>query len=192
MMKPALFVIDYIKGITEGNGSCAQFLQEHPEIIDNTNKLIELSHKIGIPIFHIRLAFDPNYRGLPKHAPSAKMIRENQQFQLNTQATEFISRIKIYSTDGIINKTYGDVFHGNNLITALKKQSIDSILFTGVATDNAILFSTNTAILNDFLVIVVKDACGAPSQESHDNALKIMTGRTASAIISTEEAIKRL
>ena len=191
-MKKALFVIDFINGIAEGKGTCANFLNEHPDVIANTNKLISTSHRYKVPIFHIRLAFDPNYSNLPKYAPFGKVIRDNQLFQVDSPETEFISSIKVYPDDVIINKNYGDVFHGNSLLNELKKNDIKTIFFTGISTDNAILNSCNTAVLNDFYVIVVKDACGAPTKEAHINALNIMKGRTASDIITSEEANTKL
>ena len=192
MFKRALFVIDYIKGIAAGNGTCAEYLQNHPEVIQNTNALISAARNRQILVFHIRLAFDVDYTGLPKYAPSANSIRGNQRFQLNSDATEFIADIQQMPSDSIINKSYGDVFQGNQLLQQLKTESIDEIIFTGVATDNAILNSANTAILNDFYVTVAHDACGAQTAAAHENALKIMKGRTASEIITTAELLESL
>jgi|GEM_PF-1304999 len=192
MVAKALLVIDYIKGIALGGGSCANYLKEYPYVIENTNALIDCARNHGIPIYHIRLAFDSEYHGLPKYAPSANAIKGNQRFQLNSEATEFISDIQIKSEDHIINKTYGDIFHGNSLMQLLKNNHTKEIILTGVSTDNAILNSSNTAILNDLYVTVVQDACGAPTMTAHENALGIMKGRTASEIADTEVVMQAL
>ena len=142
-------VIDYIKGIASSKGSCAKYLQAHPEVIQNTNSLINAARSHQISIFYIRLAFDSNYHALPKFAPNAHAIRNNSLFQLGSTATEFIADIQLIPTDTIINKTYGDVFQGNQLLQQLKKQHIEEIILTGISTDNAILNSANIAIRND-------------------------------------------
>lgn len=191
-MKTALLVIDFINGIAAGNGSCADYLKNHPAVVENTNTLIKTARQQQALAVHVRLAFDPNYAGLPKQAPSANAIRSNKLFQLDTDATTFIAEIDIKPSDVIVNKTYGDVFHGNQLLQQLKDQAIEQILFTGVATDNAILNSANTAMLNNFFVTVIEDACGAPTETAHVNALAIMKGRTASEIINTSQAVERL
>lgn len=191
-MKKALFVIDFIKGIVSGNGTCTHYLQQHPNVIKNTNTLIDAAHLHHIAVFHIRLAFDADYDGLPEFAPAANTIRNNQRFQSGSESTEFISDISQSATDTIINKTYGDVFQGNQLLKQLKQQDIKEIIFTGVATDNAILNSANTAICNDFYVTVVEDACGAADLTAHQNALNIMKGRTASEIITTDKLLEKL
>lgn len=191
-MKSALLVIDYINGIAKGNGSCAEYLKNHPEIIHNTILLINQAHAIELPVFHIRLAFDSSYSNLPKHAPTADALRNNQLFQLDSLSTQFIPNLSIQPKDQVINKCYGDIFHGNDLITTLKKQGIETLYFTGISTDNAILFSTNTAMLNNFRVVVIQDACAAPTIEAHLNALHIMKNRSVSDIISTQVALNKL
>lgn len=70
MKKSALFVINYITGIAE-TGVCALFLNDHSEVLENTNKIIKSFRKLNLPIFFIRLTFNENYQGLPKHAPNA-------------------------------------------------------------------------------------------------------------------------
>lgn len=132
MLNRALLVVDYIKGISAGNGTCAGYLQDHPEVIENTNALINAARSHQIPIFHIRLAFNTDYTGLPKYAPSTSAIRNNQRFHLNSEATEFIPDIQQMPTDTIVNKSYGDVFQGNQLIQQLKNQGIEQIFYTPV------------------------------------------------------------
>ncbi len=73
-MHKALLVIDYIVGIAK-KGACAAFLKKHPEIIKNTNKIIESFRQTDLPTFFIRLAFDENYQKLPKYAPNATHIK---------------------------------------------------------------------------------------------------------------------
>lgn len=192
ILNKALLILDYIKGIASGRGVCTEYLAEHPEIIENTNSAIIKARSSHIPIFHVRLAFDSSYNGLPKHAPFASTIRDNHRFLLNTEATEFIPEISKKPTDTIINKTYGDAFKGNQLMQELKKQNIEEIIFTGVSTDNAVLNSANTAMLNDFYVTILKDACGAQTATAHESALKIMSGRTASEITTTSDFLKKL
>ena len=188
-MKKVLLVIDFIKGIVEGKGSCSTYLSEHPELIVNTVFLMRMARENNIPIYHIRLAFDPEYAYLPKYAPSAKVIKENLRFQIGSEAVEFISSIQINDEDKIINKSYGDIFHGNDLLDELREAGVEQVIMVGVATDNAILNSANTAILNNLFVTIVRDACGAPTEEAHEAALKIIKGRTASEIISTQDLI---
>ncbi len=68
----------------------------------------------------------------------------------------------------------GDPFYKSGLLELLREYSIEEVVFTGLATDNAILFGTNTTILSDFSTVVVTDAVGARTEEAHRQALAIM------------------
>lgn len=188
-MKQALLVIDFIEGIAK-KGSCAHFLNANPTVISNVNKLIHCFRKKHDPIFHIRLAFDSNYQGLPRNAPNGPVLRKNKKFLLDHSDTKFISEIDIQENDMVLNKKYGDPFYKSGLLELLKDHNIEEVIFTGVATDNAILFGAHSAITHDFSSTVITDAVGAPTKEAHEHALAIMKGRVVNQFLSTNSFLK--
>ncbi len=188
-MKQALLVIDFIEGIAK-KGSCAHFLDENPSIISNVNQLISCFREKHDPIFHIRLAFDSNYQGLPRNAPNGPFFKENKKFLIDHSDTKFISEIDVQEGDAILNKKYGDPFYKSGLLELLNDRFIEEVLFTGISTDNAIIFGANSAITHDFSTLVVTDAVGAPTQEAHEHALAIMKGRVVNQFFSTDGFLK--
>ncbi|MDP1574408.1 MAG: isochorismatase family protein [Coxiellaceae bacterium] len=58
-----------------------------------------------LPIYHIRVAFDKDYTGLPKHSHLFNQAKQKGLFQIGNQDAEFIDEINIQSSDVIINKT---------------------------------------------------------------------------------------
>lgn len=190
-MIKALLVIDYINSIA-GSGTCAEYLENHPEVLSNTNKLIGIFREHKHPIFFIRLGFDKDYSDLPKHAPVASFLKEKQMFQLGTIETEFIQELNYNEGDLVFNKTYGDPFHGSGLLKALQDLNVEEVIFTGIATDNAIINGANSAMINNLKVTIVSDACGGVTDESHEAALAIMKGRTASETLSTQTLLKKI
>ena len=187
-MKKALLVVDYIKGIAE-TGSCADYLKENPKVIANTNVLIRFARDQGMLVIHVRLAFTPDYQGLPRYAPTAQFIRNNRKFLLNTPETEFIAGIDVKVGDLIVDKKYGNPFYGNDIDDLLETHGVEGVIFTGVATDNAILQGSNAAIERGYHVTVVTDACGAPTTKAHEDALAIMKGRTVTEFLTTQEVL---
>ena len=146
-----------------------------------------------MPILFIRLAFDETYEDLPCYAPNANIIKSNRKFLIGNPETAFIPELDFrIDKDIILNKKYGDPFHGSGLLDVLLKLNSEEIIFTGIATDNAIINGANTAITNNFKVIVISDACGAQNAEHHELALKIMKGRTASEITTTAEYLTQI
>jgi biuret amidohydrolase len=183
-MTTALLVIDYINGIAK-TGVCAQHLKEHPEVITNTNHLIRTFRTQKLPLIFIRLAFNAEYDGLPQYAPPAAYIKEHRLFQLETDAVQFIDELDYTIDDIVVNKTYGNPFLGNNLEKQLKALGVQELVFTGVATNNAILFGANAAIEKNFRVTLAHDACGAQTTADHEAALAIIKNRAANLIVDT-------
>ncbi len=181
-----LLVIDYINAIA-GKGTCAKYLGEHPEVVQHTNQLIKLFRSKEWLIFFVRLAFEPDYAELPAYAPNRQTLVENKKFQLASEEVRFIDTLDITSSDRVINKKSGNPFFGSGLLEALQKVEAKEVIFTGVATDNAILFGTNTAMTGGFKPIVVSDACGAATDAAHVSALAIIKRTSADAVVATKE-----
>lgn len=186
-MKKAVLVVDYIRAIAEGKGSCAAYLKAHPKVVDNTNNLIRAARESGDLVVHIRLAFDKEYRGLPANAPSAAAMKANQKYQIGSTEVEFIDEIDVAKGDVVLNKKYGDPFFGSGLLDLLQKNGVETVVLSGISTDNAILNGANTAMANNFYVVVAQDACGASTQEKHEQALGIMKGRSVNQFVNTAD-----
>ncbi len=188
-MKTALLVIDYINGII--GGSCKNFANDHP-IVSNTNKLIEAARKRDIPIYFVRVAFDPNYTGMPKHSVIFNHIKSQGMLQLGTDATEFVKDLNYQKSDVVITKTAVSPFHCNGqLKKMLQAQHVERLIFAGVATDMAINIGVREAHDDGYYTIVAEDACGASSEELHLWAITLLK-RVANEVISVEAVIKAL
>jgi nicotinamidase-related amidase len=186
-MKTALLVIDYINGII--NGSCKDYAEKHP-IVKNINKVIAFCRSRNIPIYHVRVAFDKLYTDLPKHSPLFNQAKQKGLFQIGNRDAEFIEAIDIQPSDTIINKTAVSPFHSEGLLDSLKSSYIEKLIFTGVATDNAINLGTREAHDMGFYTVVVEDACGASSEEHHQWAI-VLLKKIANEIITTDACINR-
>lgn len=182
-MKTALLVIDYINGIM--NGSCRDYAGKYP-IVKNTNKVIALCRSKRIPIYHVRVAFDKQYTGLPAHSPLFNQAKQKGLFQIGSKDTDFIDEIDIQASDTIINKTVVSPFHSEGLLASLQSAHIEKLVFTGVATDNAINLGTREAHDMGFYTVIVEDACGASSEEHHQWAITLLKKIANEIIIAND------
>lgn len=182
-MKSALLVIDYINGIL--NNGCKKFAEDHP-IVANTNKLIAMCRKEGVPIYFIRLGFDANYSHCPKYSLAFNRIRKNKLFRLGELSAEFINEIDYRPTDIVINKTAVSPFCcEGRLIESLRKNKTERLIFSGVATDNAINLGVREAHDMGFYTTIVEDACGASSEDFHRQAINLLE-KIANEIVTTK------
>lgn len=187
-MKKALLVIDCINGIVDG--SCKDYVAKHP-VIDNINHIITTCRNIHIPIIFIRLAFESYYDEIPKHSKLFNHAKAHGRFKLGTPDTQFVPNLMMQANDEIFNKTGASPFCGNDLMQWLKKNQIEQLIFTGLATDNAINIGVREAHDQGFYTIIPEDACGASCQDFQQWSLTLLS-KIANKIIDTETCIKQL
>lgn len=193
MLKTVLLVIDLINGICGPGTPYADYLSEHPELIQNENKLISYAEQNNIPVVFVRLAFDSSYKELKNiHSPMAQYIIQNKAFLLDTPQTQFINGLQYSAQDIVLNKKYIDPFYGSGLQNFLKQYGAQQVIFTGVATDLAINYGTNTAMTSGdgYTVTVVSDATGATDDDTQQKTLQNMMGRTVTNIMTTDQLLQ--
>jgi len=187
-MKKALLVIDYINGIVR-DGSCSEWAKSHP-ILSNVNSIISQARKADIPIYFVRLAFDEQYSQLPKHSKIFNYIKQHGLFQLGSESTKFVAELDYQVTkDIVINKTGASPFAGNDLQEQLEALGIEHLIFTGVATDNAISAGVRYAHDQGFFTTIVEDTCGAANEDLHKPILNALA-KVTNEIINTEACIE--
>ncbi len=188
-MKTALLVIDYINGII--GGSCKDYAKNHP-ILANTNKLIKAAREHNIPIYFVRLAFDSNYTGAPKHSKMFNYAKSQGLFQIGNKDTEFVEGLNYQKNDVVINKTAASPFHCNGDLTkSLISQNIERLIFAGVATDNAIDIGVREAHDAGYYTIIAEDTCGASSEEFHQWTMTMLQ-KIANEILTVEALLQSL
>jgi nicotinamidase-related amidase len=76
----------------------------------------------------------------------------------NTVEWEILSSLDIKSGDLIISKTANDSFYRTTLKEELLKLGISELTISGCATDFCVDSTIKSALVNDFNIIVIKDA----------------------------------
>jgi nicotinamidase-related amidase len=76
--------------------------------------------------------------------------------------------------DLVINKQSPNIFFGTNFEQLMRFRGIDTILFSGIATEFGIEHSARDSSARGFYTIVLSDCVSSPDKNSHDMALKIM------------------
>ena len=77
---------------------------------------------------------------------------------------------------------------GTNYLTLLQFMGIETVVVTGIVTDQCVASTVRGLADAGLKVICVEDACAAGSQELHDAELKIMSVIYCD-VLSTDETI---
>ena len=113
----------------------------------------------------------------------------NMLMPVNSKAAAMIDELTPIKDEIVVNKTTDSVTTGTNYLTLLRFMGIETVVVTGIVTDQCVA-STVRGLADDGLkVICVEDCCAAGSMEHHDAELKIMNSIYCE-VMSTDETIE--
>jgi ureidoacrylate peracid hydrolase len=176
MTRPCLLVIDFINDIVHEQGkapSCAAYVKEHG-MIEKTNAMIKLARERSWLILFVKVAFQPGYAEIPANSPVFRAAPTKGAFQLGEWGTEFHANLDYRTGDPIIVKPRISPFYATPLEAFLRAQHIDTLLVSGVSTNNAVQATARDGHDRDYRIIILKDACGAANSTIHDNTLNLL------------------
>ena len=89
----------------------------------------------------------------------------------------------------VVNKTTDSVSLGTNYTQILHNMGIDTVIVTGVVTDQCVASTIRVLADQGFRVICPEDSCAAATQELHEAELRIMNVIYCT-VLSTDETIQ--
>lgn len=93
--------------------------------------------------------------------------------------------------DIVVNKTTDSVSLGTNYTELIRNMGIDTLVVTGIVTDQCVASSVRVLADQGFRIICVEDCCASPDMELHDMELKIMNVLYCD-VLSTDETLEAL
>ena len=187
MNKAALLVIDVENDFVHAEGkvpACAQYVIGH-EIIKKINYVINCAKRHAILVIFIKLAFTKNYLECSTNSPFFSKLKELSALQIDAWGSDFHEKLHSKKADIMVLKKRISSFYDTSLEAILRANHIDTLLLTGVTTENEILSTARDAHDRDYNVIVIEDACAAKNVRKHRAALDLL--EDMSTIITSAE-----
>lgn len=107
---------------------------------------------------------------------------------VNSEEAEMIDELKPRPEEIVVNKTTDSVVAGTNYTRLIRNLGVETVVVTGIVTDQCVAGTVRGLADEGFQVICVEDACAASSMEHHDAELKIMN-KLYCEVLSTDETI---
>lgn len=104
---------------------------------------------------------------------------------------EMVDELAPESDDIVVNKTTDSVSLSTNYTELMRNKGIDTIVVTGIVTDQCVANTVRVLADQGFKIICVEDCCAAPDMELHDAELKIMNVLYCN-VLSTDETIEAI
>ncbi len=163
------------------------------EFIGNLKSLIYEAKKKGIRVFYTKITPMPaGYESGFRTYTMMKRYGVNDPKKIRfmepgSREAEICSDVKPESDDIIINKNTADIFVGTNFDLMMRNAGIDTVIFTGIATEIGVESSARSASNRGFYPVVAEDCVSSSNREMHESSLKIM--RSQLIVAKSDEII---
>ena len=115
----------------------------------------------------------------------------NMLLHVDSFAAQMIEPLTPRKNEIVLNKTTDSVTTGTNLLQLLRFMGIETVVVTGIVTDQCVANTVRGLADEGLHVICVEDACAAGSMELHDAELKIMNVIYCD-VLSTDDTLEVL
>jgi ureidoacrylate peracid hydrolase len=136
--------------------------------IPNIRRILEACRAGSIPVVHVRVM---NLAG-DSSDTSWRYKMMGILVPPGSKDAEFIEELAPVEGEVVLSKTTSNVFMSTNADFVLRNMGIDTLIMTGVVTNNCVESSTRGAGDLGYRVLLVGNACAAWTQEGHDYALR--------------------
>ncbi|MGC8672501.1 MAG: isochorismatase family cysteine hydrolase [Thermoplasmata archaeon] len=149
------------------------------EFLKNLRIIIEKARSKSIPIFYTKITPLPE-----KFESQARKLFYSGVFNPG----DIVQEIKPQQGDFILNKNTASIFVGTNFEYMIRNASIQTIFFTGIATEIGIETSARQAMSIGFLPVIVEDAVSSGDKEAHERSLANM--RKMMTVMRSQEIMR--
>ena len=156
-------------------------------VIPNNKKLLDFFRKHNLTVTYGRIAC------LREDGEDRSPVQKSEGWNgmlipVNSYAAQMVDELEPLENEIIVNKTTDSVTTGTNYLQLLQFMGIETVVVTGIVTDQCVASTVRGLADAGYKVICVEDACAAGSMELHDAELKIMSVIYCD-VLSTDETI---
>jgi len=163
------------------------FSQLENVAIPNVQRILESCREAGIPAIHVRVM---NLDGESKDT-SWRYKMMGIFVPPDSKDAEFIKEVAPVPGEVVISKTTSNTFASTNVDFVLRNMNIDTLIMTGVVTNNCVESTTRGAGDMGYKVLLVGDACAAWTQEGHDYCLRHLD-RNFAIVKTTDQILEEI
>jgi ureidoacrylate peracid hydrolase len=144
------------------------FSRLETETVPNIRRILAACRAGGIPVVHVRVM---NLSG-DSSDTSWRYKVMGILVPPDSKDAEFIEELAPLPGEVVLSKTTSNTFMSTNADFVLRNMGVDTLIITGVVTNNCVESTTRGAGDLGYRVLLPGDACAAWTQEGHDYCLR--------------------
>lgn len=140
-------------------------------VVAKVHDLLSDAREKGATVVYTRVAWRPDYSDLNANSPLLQIVKQAGCLKDGGELAEIVEELKPSGKDIVItHQRIGGMTA--ELDALLKSRGIDTLLFSGVATNASVESSARQASDLGYRVGIVQDACSAATPEAHQASIE--------------------
>ena len=160
--RPALLVVDFIKGFTDsGTGLGGDYGSE----LAVTAKLLEEFRSRALPIYFTTVAYEPHLRD------AGQFVAKVPALSILVKGSDWVrvdDRIRPRPSEQVVLKKYASAFFDTRLDMELRGLGVDTVVIVGCTTSGCVRASAIDSMQHGLQTVVVRDAVGDRARTPHE------------------------
>ena len=183
--KPAIVVVDLIKGFTDPGSPFGGDLDDE---VQATNELTAVARTHGVPVIFSTIVYDPSLRDA---GVWVRKITSNRHLVEGSQWPELDPRLERRPGETVLVKKFASCFFDTDLRSQLQFLGADTVVITGCTTSGCVRATAVDACSAGLHTIVVEDAVGDRSELPHRAALFDIDSKYGD-VVSLDDTMRHL
>ncbi len=184
--RPALIVIDMIKGFTDPAMPLGANLDQQ---IAAQQPLLKVAHERDIPVIFSTVMYEE--ADIKDAGIWALKQKGARTLTAGSEAVKVDPRVGMRKDDILLMKKYASCFFGTDLVPRLNSRRVDTLIITGCTTSGCVRATAVDAVQNGFRPMVVREAVGDRSAAAHEQSLFDLNAKYAD-VVSLDETLQYL
>ena len=171
----AVVAVHYQGDIVGPDGAFAGFFHQQVaerNVLDVTNGVLDAARAAGVPVVYTRVAWQPDYSDLNANSPLLGIVVQSGCLKDGSPLAEIVAEVAPAEGDEVVTHKRVGGFTDSGLHELLQSRGVQTVLFTGVATNASVEGTARQASDLGYRVVVVEDACSAATPAAHQASIE--------------------
>jgi len=186
--RPAVLAIDLMRAYFD---PASPLCLPSRDCLASGARVLSAARANGVPVIHTRVEFAPDGSD---GGVFVRKVPALEHLYGGGPLSELMPEVAPVEGELVITKQYASAFFGTSLASTLVARGIDTVVLVGVSTSGCIRATGVDAVQHGFIPLVVRDAVGDRTPQTHDANLfdlqakyaEVVDERTAVAYLDEE------
>lgn len=173
--RTAIVAVHFQNDIVGPNGAFSDFFRAEVErtgVLATAARLLDGARAAGARVVYTRVAWNADQSDLTANSPILGIVAQTKCLIDDTPGAAITSEVAPVDGDTVVTHQRVGGFQDSTLDATLRDAGIDTVVFTGVATNFSVEGTARVASDLGYRTVVVSDACSAASDAVHSASLE--------------------